>query len=83
MFGCFAGTLIGALPGLGPVNGVAILIPVAFAMDLEPGSALIMLSCIYYGCMYGGRISSIMLNIPGDEPAIMTTLDGYPMAQRG
>ena len=83
VFGCFAGTLIGALPGLGPVNGVAILIPVAFAMDLEPGSALIMLSCIYYGCMYGGRISSIMLNIPGDEPAIMTTLDGYPMAQRG
>lgn len=83
VFGCFAGTLIGALPGLGPVNGVAILIPVAFAMNLEPGSALIMLSCIYYGCMYGGRISSIMLNIPGDEPAIMTTLDGYPMARQG
>ncbi|EEW60533.1 tricarboxylate transport protein TctA [Ruegeria sp. TrichCH4B] len=83
VFGCFAGTLIGALPGLGPVNGVAILIPVAFAMNLEPSSALIMLSCIYYGCMYGGRISSIMLNIPGDEPAIMTTLDGYPMARQG
>ncbi|TDE40682.1 tripartite tricarboxylate transporter permease [Antarcticimicrobium sediminis] len=83
IFGCFVGTLIGALPGLGPVNGVAILIPVAFAMKLEPGSALIMLSCIYYGCMYGGRISSIMLNIPGDEPAIMTTLDGYPMAKKG
>lgn len=83
VFGCFMGTLIGSLPGLGPVNGVAILIPVAFAMKLEPGSALIMLSCIYYGCMYGGRISSIMLNIPGDEPAIMTTLDGYPMARSG
>ena len=82
-FGCFVGTLIGALPGLGPVNGVAILIPLAFAMKLEPASALIMLSCIYYGCMYGGRISSIMLNIPGDEPAIMTTLDGYPMAKAG
>lgn len=82
-FGCFVGTLIGALPGLGPVNGVAILIPLAFAMKLEPASALIMLSCIYYGCMYGGRISSIMLNIPGDEPAIMTTLDGYPMARAG
>ncbi|MGB8621939.1 MAG: tripartite tricarboxylate transporter permease, partial [Paracoccaceae bacterium] len=82
-FGCFTGTLIGALPGLGPVNGVAILIPLAFAMKLEPASALIMLSCIYYGCMYGGRISSIMLNIPGDEPAIMTTLDGYPMAKAG
>lgn len=83
LFGCFAGTLIGALPGLGPVNGVAILIPLAFSLGLEPTSALIMLSCIYYGCMYGGRISSIMLNIPGDEPAIMTTLDGYPMAKAG
>lgn len=81
--GCFIGTLIGALPGIGPVNGVAILIPLAFAMGLEPVSALILLSCIYYGCMYGGRISSIMLNIPGDEPAIMTTLDGYPMAKAG
>ncbi|WP_099867088.1 tripartite tricarboxylate transporter permease [Pararhizobium haloflavum] len=83
MFGCFIGTMIGALPGIGPVNGVAILIPVAFSLGLEPVSALIMLSCIYYGCMYGGRISSIMLNIPGDEPAIMTTLDGYPMAKAG
>lgn len=83
LFGCFIGTLIGSLPGLGPVNGVAILIPLAFSLGLEPTSALIMLSCIYYGCMYGGRISSIMLNIPGDEPAIMTTLDGYPMARAG
>lgn len=83
LFGCFAGTLIGALPGLGPVNGVAILIPLAFSLGLEPTSALIMLCCVYYGCMYGGRISSIMLNIPGDEPAVMTTLDGYPMAKAG
>lgn len=83
LFGCFIGTIIGALPGIGPVNGVAILIPLAFALQLDPTSALIMLSCIYYGCMYGGRISSIMLNIPGDEPAIMTTLDGYPMAKAG
>ncbi|HET8726729.1 MAG TPA: tripartite tricarboxylate transporter permease [Alphaproteobacteria bacterium] len=83
LFGCFIGTIIGALPGIGPVNGVAILIPLAFSLQLDPTSALIMLSCIYYGCMYGGRISSIMLNIPGDEPAIMTTLDGYPMAKAG
>lgn len=83
LFGCFVGTIIGALPGIGPVNGVAILIPLAFSLQLDPTSALIMLSCIYYGCMYGGRISSIMLNIPGDEPAIMTTLDGYPMAKAG
>ncbi|UIJ74159.1 tripartite tricarboxylate transporter permease [Aurantimonas sp. HBX-1] len=81
--GCFVGTIIGALPGIGPVNGVAILIPLAFSFQLDPASALILLSCVYYGCMYGGRISSIMLNIPGDEPAIMTTLDGYPMARQG
>ena len=83
LFGCFIGTIVGALPGLGPVNGVAILIPLAFSLKLPPESALILLTCVYYGCMYGGRISSIMLNIPGDEPAMMTCLDGYPMAQQG
>lgn len=81
--GCFVGTLIGALPGLGPVNGVAILIPLSFAFGLDATSALILLSAVYFGTMYGGRISSILLNIPGDEPAVMTTLDGYPMAQQG
>ena len=81
--GCLIGTVVGALPGLGPVNGVAILIPLAFSLGLEPTSALILLACVYYGCMYGGRISSILLNIPGDEPAMMTCLDGYPMAQAG
>jgi putative tricarboxylic transport membrane protein len=81
--GCLVGTVVGALPGLGPTNGVAILIPVAFALGLPPSSALILLASLYYGAMYGGRISSILLNIPGDEPAVMTTLDGYPMAQKG
>jgi putative tricarboxylic transport membrane protein len=81
--GCLIGTVVGALPGLGPTNGVAIMIPVAFALGLPPSSALILLSALYYGTMYGGRISSILLNIPGDEPAVMTTLDGYPMAQQG
>jgi putative tricarboxylic transport membrane protein len=81
--GCLIGTIVGALPGLGPVNGVAILIPLAFSLRLDPGAALILLACVYYGCMYGGRISSIMLNIPGDEPAMMTCLDGYPMAKAG
>ena len=81
--GCFAGTLIGALPGLGPVNGVAILIPLTFAFGLDATSSMILLSAVYYGCMYGGRISAILLNIPGDEPAIMTTLDGFPMARKG
>ena len=83
LFGCFAGTLIGAMPGLGPVNGVAILIPLTFAFGLDATASLILLSAVYFGCMYGGRISSILLNIPGDEPAVMTTLDGYPMAQQG
>lgn len=83
LLGCFLGTIIGALPGLGPVNGVAILIPLAFSLGLAPVSSMILLSCVYYGCMYGGRISSIMLNIPGDEPSIMTCIDGYPMAKQG
>ncbi|UWR32532.1 tripartite tricarboxylate transporter permease [Sulfitobacter sp. W027] len=81
--GCFLGTIIGALPGLGPSNGVAILIPLTFTMGLDATSALVLMTAVYYGAMYGGRISSILLNIPGDEPALMTTLDGYPMAKAG
>jgi putative tricarboxylic transport membrane protein len=83
LIGCFLGTIIGALPGLGPSNGVAILIPLAFTLGLAPAPAMILLTSVYYGAMYGGRISSILLNIPGDEPALMTTLDGYPMARAG
>jgi len=81
--GCFLGTIIGALPGLGPSNGVAILIPITFTLGLDATSALVLMTSVYYGAMYGGRISSILLNIPGDEPALMTTLDGYPMAKGG
>ncbi len=81
--GCFIGTIIGALPGLGPSNGVAILIPITFTLGLDATSALVLMTSVYYGAMYGGRISSILLNIPGDEPALMTTLDGYPMARQG
>ncbi|MEL0123110.1 MAG: tripartite tricarboxylate transporter permease, partial [Paracoccaceae bacterium] len=83
VFGCFIGTIIGALPGLGPSNGVAILIPLTFSLGLDATSALVLMTAVYYGAMYGGRISSILLNIPGDEPALMTTLDGYPMAKAG
>ncbi|MBU3029367.1 tripartite tricarboxylate transporter permease [Paracoccus marinaquae] len=83
VIGCFVGTIIGALPGLGPSNGVALLIPISFSMGLDAISALVLLTSVYYGAMYGGRISSILLNIPGDEPAMMTTLDGYPMARQG
>ena len=83
VIGCFIGTIIGALPGLGPSNGVAILIPISFALGLDATAALVLMTSVYYGAMYGGRISSILLNIPGDEPALMTTLDGYPMAKKG
>ncbi|MEM6421617.1 MAG: tripartite tricarboxylate transporter permease, partial [Pseudomonadota bacterium] len=81
--GCFFGTLMGALPGIGPINGVAILLPIAYGLGLAPESALILLAGIYYGAEYGGRISSILLNVPGDASAVMTTLDGNPMARRG
>jgi putative tricarboxylic transport membrane protein len=83
LLGCFLGTLMGALPGLGPANGVAILIPIAFTLGLGPIPSMILLTSVYYGAMYGGRISSILLNIPGDEPAMMTCLDGHPMALQG
>ncbi len=83
LIGCMLGTIIGAMPGLGPSNGVAILIPLAFTLGLPATPALILLTSVYYGAMYGGRISSILLNIPGDEPALMTTLDGYPMTKKG
>lgn len=83
VIGCFIGTIVGALPGLGPTNGVAIMIPLTFTLGLDATAALVFLTAIYYGAMYGGRISSILLNIPGDEPAMMTCLDGYPMAKAG
>ena len=81
--GSFLGTLIGALPGLGPINGVAILLPIAYAIKLPAASALILLAAVYYGCEYGGRISAILLNVPGDAGAIMTGLDGHPLALKG
>jgi putative tricarboxylic transport membrane protein len=81
--GAFIGTAVGMLPGLGPINGVAILMPLAFALDFPPETALILLAAVYMGCEYGGRISSILLNVPGDAGAIMTALDGNPMAKQG
>ncbi len=83
LLGCFLGTLIGALPGIGPINGVAILLPIAYSLKLPPETALILLAGIYYGAEYGGRITSILLNVPGDASSIMTALDGNPMAKRG
>ncbi len=79
--GIVLGVLIGVLPGLGGANGVAILLPLTFSMS--PTSAIVMLSCIYWGALFGGAITSILFNIPGEPWSVATTFDGYPMAQRG
>lgn len=79
--GCLIGLLVGAMPGLGSVNGVAILLPVTFLVP--PTAAIIFLAALYYGAMYGGAISSITLGIPGASTAVATVFDGRPMAQSG
>jgi putative tricarboxylic transport membrane protein len=81
MVGIILGVIIGVLPGLGGANGVAILLPLTFTMP--PTSAIIMLSCIYWGALFGGAITSILFNIPGEPWSVATTFDGYPMAQQG
>ena len=79
--GVLAGTLIGVLPGIGPVSGVAILLPITFS--LNPTAGMIMLAGIYYGSMYGGSTTSILINTPGESASVMTCLDGYAMARQG
>jgi len=79
--GVFLGTLIGVLPGLGPTATIAMLLPLTFT--LPPVSALIMLAGIYYGSQYGGSTTSILVNVPGEAASVVTTLDGYQMAQQG
>ena len=81
MVGLILGIFVGVLPGLGGPNGVAILLPLTFSMD--PTSAIVMLSCIYWGALFGGAITSILFNIPGEAWSVATTFDGYPMAQKG
>ena len=81
ILGIVLGVIIGVLPGLGGANGVAILLPLTFSMS--PTSAIIMLSCIYWGALFGGAITSILFNIPGEPWSVATTFDGYPMAQQG
>jgi len=84
--GIVLGVLIGVLPGLGGANGVAILLPLTFSMAQTPGgttSAIILLSCIYWGALFGGAITSILFNIPGEPWSVATTFDGHPMAQKG
>ncbi len=79
--GIVLGVIIGVLPGLGGANGVAILLPLTFSMS--PTSAIIMLSCIYWGALFGGAITSVLFNIPGEPWSVATTFDGHPMAQQG
>ena len=79
--GILLGIVVGVLPGLGGPNGVAILLPLTFTMN--PTSAVILLSCIYWGALFGGAITSVLFNIPGEAWSVATTFDGYPMAQRG
>src|SRR5687768_17986864 len=79
--GCVLGTLIGVLPGVGPVATIAMLLPATFA--LPPISALIMLAGIYYGAQYGGSTTAILINLPGESASVVTALDGYQMARQG
>src|SRR6187549_126179 len=84
--GIILGVIIGVLPGLGGANGVAILLPLTFTMAQQPGGAtsgIILLSCIYWGALFGGAITSILFNIPGEPWSVATTFDGYPLAQQG
>ena len=81
LIGVTIGMLVGVLPGLGPSAGTAVLIPLTFGM--EPISAIVMLSGIYYGAMYGGTITSVLINTPGEAASVVTAFDGYPMTKQG
>ncbi|MEP1761638.1 tripartite tricarboxylate transporter permease, partial [Ascidiaceihabitans sp.] len=80
--GCLIGTFIGMLPGLGPMSIIAIMIPVAISIG-DPSAALILLAGVYYGAIFGGSTSSILLNAPGVAGTVASSFDGYPMAQQG
>jgi len=80
---CLLGTLIGVLPGIGPITGVAILFPITLNLGLEDASTLILLASVYYGTQYGGSTTSILLNVPGEASSVVTTIDGYQMAKQG
>jgi len=80
-FGCVLGTLIGVLPGIGPVATIAMLLPSTYALDATP--ALIMLAGIYYGAQYGGSTTAILINVPGESSSVVTAIDGYQMARQG
>ena len=79
--GVTMGMIVGVMPGLGPSAGLAILLPVTFGLD--PTGAIVMLAAVYYGAMYGGTITSVLINTPGESATVATTFDGYPMAKQG
>src|SRR5260221_251245 len=81
LIGVLLGILVGVLPGLGAPNGVSLLLPLTFGM--QPVSAIILLSCMYWGALFGGSVPSILFNIPGEPSSAATTFDGYPMARDG
>src|SRR5687768_7173812 len=81
LIGVILGTLVGVLPGLGPIATIAMLLPITYA--LPPVSALIMLAGIYYGAQYGGSTTAILVNLPGESSSVVTCIDGYQMARRG
>ncbi len=81
--GVLIGTVVGLLPGIGPINAIAILIPLTFAAGIPPASALILLAGIYYGSQYGNSISTILLNVPGTASAVVTAIDGHAMTRQG
>ena len=79
--GCLWGTIVGVLPGVGPLAGITLLIPATFGLDAT--GAIIMLAGIYYGAMYGGSTTSILMNVPGESASVVTCIDGYQMARKG
>src|SRR5699024_12703507 len=83
LIGSFFGTVIGLLPGLGPINGVAMLMPIAFALKLPPESALVLLAAVYVGADYGGRISAMLINVAGAGGAGLPALAGFPLTPPG
>src|SRR5204862_7975082 len=79
--GCLVGTLVGVLPGVGPLAGISLLLPATYGLDAT--KAVVMLAGIYYGAMYGGSTTSILMRIPGEAASVMTCIDGYAMARKG
>ena len=79
--GCIAGTFIGMLPGLGPISAIALMIPITYGFD--PASGMILMAGVYYGAIFGGSTSSILVNAPGVAGTVATSFDGYPMAMQG